>query len=144
MLRQWKKSDNEVIGRLEVENFRSPWSLEMLDSCFLYDNFYGVVEEDDGVIIGYVGAVYSGEDADVMNLCVDEKYRRRGYATKLMNGIIDYLKERLVKNVFLEVRRSNRSAIALYEKLGFTKVGERKRYYENTEDAMVYVLFIGQ
>ena len=144
MLRQWKKSDNEVIGRLEVENFRSPWSLEMLDSCFSYDNFYGVVSEENGVIIGYVGAVFSGEDADVMNLCVDANYRRRGHATELMNGIIGYLKERSVKNVFLEVRRSNDQAIALYEKLGFTKVGERKRYYENTEDAMVYVLFIGQ
>jgi len=40
----------------------------------------------------------------------------------------------------LEVRRSNKAAQALYHKLGFIDVGYRKRYYENSEDALVMAL----
>ena len=140
--RRWEKSDNEVIERLERENFADPWNKRMLDSCFSYDNFYGLVDTESEVIAGYVGAVYSGADADIMNVCVDAPFRRRGIARALMTEIIKYLGERGVENVFLEVRRSNATAISLYEKLGFIKVGERKRYYENTEDALVYVLTV--
>ena len=40
----------------------------------------------------------------------------------------------------LEVRRSNKVAQNLYHKLGFIDVGYRKRYYENSEDALVMAL----
>lgn len=40
--------------------------------------------------------------------------------------------------ITLEVRMSNTSAIALYEKLGFAKAGVRKNFYENNhEDALL-------
>ena len=46
--------------------------------------------------------------------------------------------------ITLEVRVSNRSAIALYERFGFTRAGLRKGYYQdNGEDAYVYACAIG-
>ena len=41
----------------------------------------------------------------------------------------------------MEVRGSNASAIALYEKLGFQTVGRRKNYYrEEHEDALLMTI----
>jgi ribosomal-protein-alanine N-acetyltransferase len=47
---------------------------------------------------------------------------------------------RKVSNLFLEVRRSNKNAILLYEKKGFNEVGIRPNYYKTTngnEDAIL-------
>ena len=45
--------------------------------------------------------------------------------------------------VTLEVRKSNENAIALYEKCGFKKIGERKNFYSKpTEDALIYTLYL--
>ena len=41
----------------------------------------------------------------------------------------------------LEVRKSNISAISLYKSFGFCEVGVRKKYYENTEDAVLMTKF---
>ena len=42
-----------------------------------------------------------------------------------------------VKEVFLEVRRSNLPAINLYKSNGYQKISERKNYYGN-EDALIF------
>ena len=137
-IRRWEKRDNAVIEEIERVSFSDPWSMDMLDSCFLSDGFYGLVAEDDDKIAGYVGAVYLFETADIVNVCVAPDFRRKGVAETLLIRLIDYLKENGVENVYLEVRKSNLPAVALYEKLGFKKFGERKKYYEDSEDAIVY------
>jgi ribosomal-protein-alanine N-acetyltransferase len=49
-----------------------------------------------------------------------------------------------VRSVFLEVRKSNDAAIALYGKLGFKPVGKRSNYYSETgEDALVFMKKLG-
>ena len=141
-IRQWKKCDNEVIAALEKESFSDPWSLEMIEDCFLSFAFSGVVAEENGAVIGYVGAIAVDGEADIVNVCVGQKYRRRGVGRSLMRATLDGLKDKGVKVFYLEVRRSNLGAIALYEQLGFVKVGERKKYYGGTEDAIVYRLDI--
>ena len=142
-IRDWKKSDNEVIALLEKQNFNDPWSKEMFDECFSVPNFSGFVCEENDVICGYVCVAYACDEADVLDLCVDTVFRRKGYGAMLMESAISFLRSKLVTNVFLEVRVSNAAAIGLYEKLGFEKVGIRKKYYENTEDAYVYGLKLG-
>jgi len=44
-----------------------------------------------------------------------------------------------VKDIFLEVRKSNTAAIEFYESFHFELVGIRKAYYQDpVEDALVY------
>ena len=139
--RSWQKSDNAEIEKLEKENFPDPWNGNMLDDCFTLDNFFGFVAVDDqDSVVGYIGCVYAADQADVMNVCVKDEYRRKGIAKTLFDLAAERLKDLNVKTLFLEVRRSNFGAISLYEKLGFLKVGERKNYYQNTEDAIIYAL----
>ena len=57
-----------------------------------------------------------------------------------------HARDRGIRDAFLEVRRSNKGAIALYHELGFECVGQRRGYYqahEGREDALVYRLELG-
>jgi len=57
-----------------------------------------------------------------------------------MQGLMQYAANLGVRYLTLEVRASNTPAIALYQSLGFIKVGIRKKYYEdNQEDALLMV-----
>lgn len=139
-LRPWLISDNTRIEELEKLYFKSPWNLSMLNSCFDASNFYGLVFEDSGKVIAYIGCAYDEWDVDILNVCVDKDYRRQKLATKMFEEVIKHFKEKKAERVFLEVRKSNVAAINLYESLGFKEIGVRKKYYENTEDALVMAL----
>ena len=141
IIREWKRSDNDAITLIDAKCFHDPWNKRMFDDCFDTGvSFVGMVAEEEGRLLGYVGAVYVFGAADIVNICVDTPFRRRGIAEQLLGAVIDDLSVCGVSKFFLEVRRSNAAAIALYEKLGFKKLGERKKYYENTEDALIYGL----
>ena len=61
-----------------------------------------------------------------------------GIGEKLIIELMDRLKENQVYALALEVRASNESAIALYDKLGFVQVGRRPNYYRKpTEDGLI-------
>jgi ribosomal-protein-alanine N-acetyltransferase len=71
-----------------------------------------------------------------MNVAVAPERRRRGVATRLIAQLLDEAGSELPFT--LEVRVSNRDAIAMYEKLGFRSAGVRPRYYQdNGEDALI-------
>ena len=55
-MRKWEIADNERIAALERECFEDPWNKQMLDGTVNAGNFYGLVEEVDGVVVGYIGA----------------------------------------------------------------------------------------
>lgn len=137
LIRKWQESDLERISELEKECFSDPWNYAMLRSSFLLNNFCGLIVEKEGKIVGYVGATYIFEDGEILLVAVEKENRRKGYGENLLNSVSDCLKEKGVKNLFLEVRKSNQSAIKCYQKNGFLTVGERKRYYSDGEDAII-------
>ena len=137
IIRDWKIEDNEVIETLEKECFKTPWTKEMLDSSFSLKNFNGFVAEKNGEVIGYVGVIYDDWDGEILNIAVRKLDRKNGIGKMLMQTALDFLSQKQKENVFLEVRKSNLIAQNLYYSLGFIKIGERKNYYENTEDAFV-------
>jgi ribosomal-protein-alanine N-acetyltransferase len=76
---------------------------------------------------------------ELENIAVAPAARRRGLATMLIQELFYLARERNSNSIFLEVRESNQLAQALYEKLGFTKSGLRKGYYQSPpEDAILY------
>lgn len=137
IIRNWVKGDNLAISQLEKVCFSSPWSLEMIESTFNLNNFVGFVCENDGQIIGYIGIIYDQWDGSVLNVAVRPEFRQQGVGSKLLNESINFLISKNLEQCFLEVRKSNLKAQRLYEKFNFKPIGERKKYYENTEDAIV-------
>lgn len=97
---------------------------------------YGFFNED--TLLGYIIWLKVVDVADILNLFVFPEYRKSGKATALLLATIDTLKQAGIKTFYLEVKKSNKQAISVYEKVGFKVVREIKNYYEN-EDGLAYM-----
>ena len=126
------------IAALEEICFADPWSEQSIASELKSAWSYWLVAQEADRVVGYVGSQSAIDEADIMNVAVHPDYRRQGIAEKLINSLVEELKNRGIHALLLEVRASNAPAIALYEKLGFQQVGLRKNYYRNPkEDARI-------
>jgi ribosomal-protein-alanine N-acetyltransferase len=127
-----------AVARLEMENFSLPWSENVLRGELNNPLALWLVALDAGQVVGYIGAQIVPDEADMMNLAVDENYRRRGIGKELVAQLIERLQMRSVRSLTLEVRVSNLPAVTLYESMGFVTVGRRPNYYQKPkEDAYI-------
>lgn len=94
----------------------------------------GGVRVPAGFVLGWVAA----DELEIIDLAVEPALRRRGIGERLLSFLIEETAAGGVATVFLEVRRSNGVAQALYKKLGFSEVGLRPRYYRGGEDALLF------
>ena len=133
------EGDLESIARLEKEIFKDFWSLEMIKSQYNLQNSVYIAAKIDEKIVGYACFTYVCGEAELLRICVDEKFRRRNIAAKIFEKSEEIFKEKNVCECFLEVRAGNEGAIAFYTKNGFEILGRRKGYYTNynNEDALV-------
>jgi ribosomal-protein-alanine N-acetyltransferase len=166
-IRAMTESDIVQVAQIERESFPSTWPatayrrelanhlaryLVLVDRSHppvsaseprrrsLFDMFKRGISSDETTdfIVGYVGVWLLVDQAHIVAIAVREEYRRRGLGELLLVEAIDLALESGQESVTLEVRRSNVSAQALYEKYRFLKVGTRKRYYsDNHEDAII-------
>ncbi len=130
----------EGVYQVEKACFSIPWSLESFQKDVTNENAVYFCLEDDGKVIGYVGMWQSFSEGNINNIAVLPDYRRKGYATVLLEQLIAYGRENGLTFLTLEVRASNLGAISLYESVGFLEVGRRKKYYERREDAILMTL----
>lgn len=93
---------------------------------------------------GFVLAQMAADEAEVLTLGVRKDRQRHGIGKGLVEALTRAARKSEVKRLFLEVARSNTSAIGLYQKLGFAQIGERKGYYQRAggpaEDALMLAL----
>ena len=123
------------IAALEKANFSEPWSENSVRSELDNALALWLVAVEDETVCGYVGSQTVMGEADMMNIAVEEKYRRQGIARCLVEELIRNLD---ADSLTLEVRFSNAPALALYESLGLKRVGLRKNYYHKPrEDALI-------
>jgi len=110
------------------------WNEAMLKAGF--DNplseIYGIF--DRGRVVAYLSAQIIFDEAHIGNVAVLPQFRRRGFATRLLNALY---KKAGVSKFTLEVSVSNEAAICLYKTHGFEQAGLRKAYYKNGGDALI-------
>ena len=124
-----------AVAALEEANFTTAWPESAIRGELTNKLALWLVAVEDGKVLGYVGSQTVLEEADMMNIAVDETCRRRGIARALVEELVRQLPAYCLT---LEVRVSNAPAIALYHSLGFVQVGLRKNYYRNPrEDALI-------
>jgi ribosomal-protein-alanine N-acetyltransferase len=99
-----------------------------------------VAREDDGAPLAFLLLWHVVDELHLLNIATRADRRRGGIGRALMETMLAYGREHDARHVFLEVRRSNAPAIALYRKLGFEQLGVRARYYPDGEDALEMVL----
>lgn len=93
---------------------------------------------DAGEPIGWLEYRCILDEAELMEIAVAPRARRRGHGRRLMQALLAALRASPARTLHLEVRASNRPARALYATFGLNEAGRRRRYYADGEDAILY------
>ncbi len=134
-------TDLPEVFALEELVFTDPWSVD----SFVAEverkadiGFPVVIRGERDELVGYAVAWFIVDEIHIGNIAVHPDYQGRGHGSALLEYVMEEGRRRSMAFVTLEVRPSNRAAIALYERHGFRRVAVRKSYYrDNREDALV-------
>jgi [ribosomal protein S18]-alanine N-acetyltransferase len=136
LVRRLAYSDLPAVISIERRSFPSPWSLAMFVLELSKPSGICLASSEDGELLGYLVCSRYDRVWHLMNVAVAPERRRQGVASRLISMLIEEAGDELPFT--LEVRVSNREAIAMYERLGFRSAGVRPRYYQdNGEDALI-------
>lgn len=141
-LRAMRETDLDAIMAIEVRAYAFPWTAGIFRDC-LRAGYAMWVQEQQGVIVGYGVLSIAAGEAHVLNLCTAPGHEGKGLGRRMLQALLKIARGHGAQRVFLEVRPSNRRAIALYEHSGFNEIGRRPRYYpahDGREDAIVMAL----
>jgi ribosomal-protein-alanine N-acetyltransferase len=136
-----RPADLDGVAEIERDNYDFPWSRIIFSDCLLAGYMSVVLEGDEGVI-GYAIVSTAASEGHILNLCVAAQLQGRRHGQELLDYILEYVMDKRIRRLFLEVRPTNKPALNLYEKAGFTHLGVRKNYYktfDGREDALVLV-----
>lgn len=141
-IRPMQAADLVGVEAVEQAAYDYPWSRAVFRDCLLA-GYYSLVLDVGGTVSGYAIMSIAASEAHILNLCVYPDLRRLGYGRRLLNALLFKAHDSAVKQVFLEVRPSNRGAIKLYSSAGFEEIGIRPAYYQakdGRENAVVLSL----
>lgn len=140
-------SDLDAVMALEPVLFTGdPWPR----SVYVYEltkseySFFRVIRGQTAgqpPILAYGGAWLLVDTAHIGTIGTHPDWQGKGLGTWLLLHLIDEARTQGAVEVTLEVRVSNTRAQGMYTKLGFVKVGRRRRYYRDSgEDALLMTL----
>ncbi len=134
------------VAELEELCFSLPWRENSLALLVAEKNVgFIVIDSKTGRVAAYGGMLAVLDEGQITNIATHPEYRRRGFGERVVRALIEYAEAEGLNIISLEVRESNYAAIALYEKLGFLKVGVRKNFYTlPRENGIVMTKSIGE
>jgi ribosomal-protein-alanine N-acetyltransferase len=133
-------ADLEAVLEIENASFPTPWSRNAFLQELLENDraIYLVARDELERIAGYIGMWVVFDEGHITNLATHPAFRRSGVGRALLTAMLQSGRERGVRYMTLEVRRSNLAAQQLYQKAGFAQMGVRRQYYlDNKEDALI-------
>jgi ribosomal-protein-alanine N-acetyltransferase len=139
-IRRLALQDLDGIERIENAVYPTPWSRSMFAGELAKPSSLcvGGFDPDSGRLIAYLIVSRYVDAWHIMNLAVHPGWRRVGVASRLLDELFELTAGDRRRGYTLEVRVSNTSAIALYERFGFETSGIRRGYYtDNREDALI-------
>lgn len=130
--------DLKSIKNVLASDFDNFWSYDVLEEELECDNSYVIVAKvNENTIVGFAGLKVILDEADIMNIVVKKDFRHNGIGSILLENLINHSKDLNLKTITLEVNENNLSAIRLYDKFSFDKLGIRKNYYDGKSDAII-------
>jgi [ribosomal protein S18]-alanine N-acetyltransferase len=136
-IRRLTYADLPQVIAIERRAFPTPWSLAMFVLELSKPPGICLAALQEERIVGYLVCSRYDTVWHVMNVAVDDRQRRQGIATAMMERLFE-VADKPNAQYTLEVRTSNDAAIRLYESFGFRAAGRRRAYYhDNREDALI-------
>ncbi len=139
MVRPSRPGDLDAVVRIENLSFADPWSPAFLREELANNSLrLALVAEGPDGVCGYIMAWRVADQLHVLNIASDPGVRRRGVGTTLLREAALRAWAQELREITLEVRRSNREARRFYRGKGLQEVGVRPGYYaDNGEDALI-------
>ena len=134
-------NDLENIQNILISDFDDFWNYNILKDELESENSIYIVAKSNKEIIGFAGIKILLDEADIMNIVTKKCYRNQGIGTLLLKNLISISKNLNLHSLSLEVNEENKTAIHLYENLGFKNIGIRKNYYKSKNGKIHYFVF---
>ncbi|MBA3695357.1 MAG: ribosomal protein S18-alanine N-acetyltransferase [Methylotenera sp.] len=132
-------ADLDAVMEIEPHIYTHPWTRGNFSDSLSSGYSAWVLERNDEMI-GYALLMMVMDEAHLLNLSIAKAYQKQGLGRDLLEHMMQIARNHHALNMFLEVRPSNISAIALYEKIGFNEMAIRRNYYpakSGREDAVL-------
>ncbi len=133
-IRSAKAEDLQSLANLEAQTVPCPWSLAHYETALSSGNALWLLLQKD-ILLGAVIARAVADEAEILNCFIAQPWQGKGAATYLLSWVLSKLAQAGVKHCFLEVRATNAAAQALYRRLNFSAVGQRRHYYPPQDPA---------
>jgi len=140
MIRTAAPDDVSAIAALEARSLGSDaWSAKLVEEGVTgaLPTIRYLVAEADGAVVGYAAASLVAGIAELQRIAVDDRHRRSGIATELVDAVVRAASDEGADRLLIEVREDNAGAIALYAARGFVEIDRRPRYYRDGGTAIV-------
>ncbi len=131
-----------VIASLHALCFDDYWTPEVLNNLILGSGVFGYLIQDGGSVLGFIICRSVGTEGEILSLAISPHVRRKGLGSRLINEAKYYAIKNKLNALFLEVAEDNFPAKYLYSKIGFSKVGQRSKYYRKKNNFHVNALVL--
>jgi ribosomal-protein-alanine N-acetyltransferase len=126
--------DAETLASLHAQGFHRGWSREDFASYIAgRDTPVYVACDAKRRIAGFAMLRLAADEAELITIAVDNRWRKKGVGKALMRALLDDLTMTPARKLFLEVAADNPAALRLYAASGFSKVSERQGYYQRPD-----------
>lgn len=109
--------------------YREAWTTGQISGLLVSSDAWLELGEIDGALISFALCRQAADEVELLLCATSPDLRRQGLGMELMARVSEQCRLRGVRKLFLEVRSSNLSALALYRKAGFREDGRRPGYY---------------
>ncbi|MBV8183406.1 MAG: GNAT family N-acetyltransferase [Hyphomicrobiales bacterium] len=146
VLRDLKMEDAPRLARLHAKSFHRGWGEDEFEQLIANASTIGegAAFSERGALQGFILSRIAAGEAEILSIVVDVASRRRGVARALLSHHLDRLRERSIRELFLEVDEANAVALAFYENFGLERVGRRGSYYPRPSGERGAALILGR
>ncbi len=130
------KKDIDLCYELD-SNTISLWSKKQWDNELKKDGIKVIGLLLSNLVIGICVFHVILDEAQINFFVVDQKYRKQGFGSYLMNYLIRKCEKLNINKLFLEVSHTNVTAEKFYSRFDFSTVGIRRNYYKDGSDALL-------
>lgn len=133
-------ADLDTVVAAEATLHASPWTRGQFADSLAAGHDVLLAYDSSNSLVGYGVVMMAMGEADLLNISVLPAFQRQGVGAAFLQYLMARAKTRQVTRMLLEVRATNRAALALYTRQGFIEIGRRHGYYpahEQREDAVV-------
>jgi tRNA threonylcarbamoyl adenosine modification protein YeaZ/ribosomal-protein-alanine acetyltransferase len=128
--------DLPLIAKLHRISFETPWSEAQFKDALALPGAAALAVLSEGQMRGFVHFQIAVDQAEIHTLCVEPRWRRKGFGRDLLTSLEAIARMRGITELRLDVAADNGAALQLYRQFGFKEAGRRKGYYARVGGAV--------